>query len=78
VTITCKQALESLVDYLEGSMTPEVKREIEQHLADCGCCPGVIESYMKTAKLCHKALKKSAPAGLVQRLMDSLREKTRR
>ncbi len=77
MTISCKQALENLLEYLDGHLPPQARQAIEQHLASCECCPELLASYQKTSELCQKALKRAMPEGMAQRLMECLRQKTK-
>ncbi len=74
--LSCSEALESLLDYVEGGLDPETRVGLEEHLRQCPPCGHVMESYNKTASLCCKALRKDPPEGLVERILASLREKT--
>ena len=74
--ITCRQAWEHLVDYLEGTALPEIRRAIDEHVQKCTCCPDFVKSYQKTSILCQKALKKPVPEGVSERLLSVLRDKT--
>jgi anti-sigma factor (TIGR02949 family) len=36
--IDCHQAVERLYEYFDRELTPELRSEVEQHLAACGGC----------------------------------------
>jgi len=40
----CKQVLAELCNYLDGEVSPEVKRALEKHLAKCHRCSLVLPS----------------------------------
>jgi len=73
--LTCTEASESLLEFVEGALTPEVRHGFEGHLRACGLCSLLFESYKKTSVLCCKMLRRETPAGAVDRLLQSLREK---
>jgi len=45
---TCREVIEQLLDYVEGSVPAE---EFEFHLARCASCRAYLDSYLKTLRL---------------------------
>jgi RecJ-like exonuclease len=76
--LTCKKAAESVLDFLENSLSPEQQRAMRQHMQGCMLCEQFVESYKKTSVLCKKVLDGKAPAEMGQRLLDFLRRETRK
>jgi hypothetical protein len=74
-SLSCSEALEDLLDYVEGSLEPSPKQLFAEHVHVCGVCGHILESYLKTQTLCRRLLKKEPPAGLSERLFAVLREK---
>ncbi|MEZ4270249.1 MAG: zf-HC2 domain-containing protein [Myxococcota bacterium] len=70
----CRQAIDLLVDLLEGNVSPEVREGVLEHMRDCPPCRWFMESYKDTTVLCHEGLKRQLPEGMTQRLLQYLRE----
>lgn len=50
----CKEIFRRLSEYLDGELTPEVKKKLEQHLRDCEPCVDFILTFEKTIELCKR------------------------
>ncbi len=72
----CQEALENLLDFMEGTLSPELRMAIEEHVDSCRVCPTFVDSYRKTTILCQKALQRAAPPEVVDRLLSALRDRT--
>lgn len=72
--MTFEEAVEMLVDYLEGTLRCGQKRDVEKLLADC---PHVLESYQKTTSLCRKTLRHEPSGELFGQVMARLRQERR-
>ena len=46
--MTCREAIDVLADYLDGTMPPDVAAELERHLAECAPCRAYLATYRKT------------------------------
>ena len=49
--ITCGDFFAELGDYLEGQLSPEVRKELEHHLSECRACHVLFDSTCKTIKI---------------------------
>jgi anti-sigma factor (TIGR02949 family) len=49
----CRDLLGSLCDYVDGELSAELMREIEQHLSTCPDCRVVVDTTKKTISLVH-------------------------
>mgnify|MGYP006274081523 CR=1 FL=1 len=71
--MTEEQALNLLIDYLEGDLPPEkhqaVGRFFEQY-------PNYMASYKKASQLCRQVCQGSVPEGVGERLLQRLRQET--
>ncbi len=74
--LSCSEARESLLDFVEGGLDPGTRLGVEEHLRRCPPCGHMMESYKKTTSLCCKVLRKDPPDGLADRVLAVLREKT--
>jgi predicted anti-sigma-YlaC factor YlaD len=46
--VTCRELASFLVDYLEGGLSPEVRRAFDEHLSLCPNCVRYLEQYRGT------------------------------
>jgi anti-sigma factor RsiW len=69
----CLELLEQLSAYLDGELTADERRRIEEHICGCPPCVEFIESLRRTVDLCHglelDAPPPSVPSELKQRLL---------
>jgi len=49
--MTCKDAIEVLADFLDRTLSSDVGRELERHLAGCEPCIAYLNTYRKTRSL---------------------------
>ena len=69
----CRYLLDSLSDFIDGTLSSELCNEIERHMADCENCRIVVDSLRKTLYLYHEtaappAVPDEVRARLYQRL----------
>lgn len=74
--ITCKDFLSELNDYLDESASPELRRELEQHLNDCPNCWVVCDTTKKTIQIYRGMETHPIPAEVHNRLMVAIQKKT--
>lgn len=53
--LTCRECVEFLMDYLDDSLSADVRVTFERHLAACANCVRYLESYKTTTTICKKA-----------------------
>ncbi|MDX2130519.1 MAG: zf-HC2 domain-containing protein [Planctomycetota bacterium] len=70
--ITCRELIEFIADYLDGTLPAEARVEFERHLTVCPACVAYLRSYQRTIDASRDALAPSdepattvAPPGLV-------------
>jgi anti-sigma factor RsiW len=49
--LSCRDLLEELGDYLDDDLSADLRRELEEHLADCRPCKVVADSARQTVKI---------------------------
>ena len=49
--ITCREVLDFLMDYLDGSLSSAQRAIFEEHLAVCPSCVAYLHGYQQTVKL---------------------------
>ena len=69
----CRYLLDSLSDFIDGTLSSELCNEINRHMADCENCQIVVDSLRKTIYLYHEtavllAVPDEVRARLYQRL----------
>ena len=57
--MTCRDIIEFLTDYVEGTVTVEERTVFEAHLAVCPPCVTYLKSYQVTVQLGRSALSES-------------------
>ena len=75
---SCKYSIHVLLDYLDGEMSAEEQRRLEEHLAECPPCVEFVRSYRATPGLCRKALAAKMPEELSRKLTEFLRERIKK
>jgi hypothetical protein len=68
----CKECVELLGDYVEGALSPEREKALEDHLSLCMPCITFVRTYKATRKLCRAALAREMPRELVSALSSFL------
>ena len=74
--LTCDNAADLWLDFLERNLSPELQDAVSQHLQRCKPCERVLVNYRKTTVLCKMVLMKKPPPGVGVRLLDFLRRET--
>jgi anti-sigma factor RsiW len=54
---TCREVIEFLADYLDGSLRSEARAGFDLHLARCPSCVAYLESYKQTVQMGREALR---------------------
>ena len=49
--LVCRQAVELISDYLEGSLSRADRRRLERHLSGCDACSAYLEQIKATIEL---------------------------
>ena len=53
--LTCRECVEFLMEYIDDTLSTEVRVTFERHLAACANCVRYLESYKTTTTICKKA-----------------------
>ena len=75
--MTCREAIDVLADYVDGTMPPDVAAELERHLADCAPCRAYLATYRKTLELGTTAARVEMPEEMQERLRRFLIDRLR-
>lgn len=73
-SVECKSLLESLSDYVDGTLNEELCEEIQRHIDECQNCHIVVDTQRKTVSLYHATASEPAdvPPNVRDRLFRSL------
>lgn len=71
----CKDSIEFLLEYLDGTLPEEEAKQLHEHLVGCSPCVDFLKTYKATPKLCKRAMAKSMPEEMAQELSKFLRSK---
>ncbi len=71
--MTCREAIEFVIDYLEGSLAPETRQEFERHLAVCVACVAYLRTYEQSIRMAKASFPDDidVPEELVQAILAS-------
>jgi anti-sigma factor RsiW len=72
MTLNCKHVWAQVSDYIDGSVTPEMREAIEQHLAHCRHCSAVLDSTRNILVLIGDERTFEVPVGFAERLHHRL------
>ena len=68
----CKDCVDLLGEYIEGTLPPDRAKELEDHLSLCPPCITFVRTYKATRKLCRAALAAEMPGELMHSLSSFL------
>lgn len=71
--MNCRQVVELMTDYLEGTLSEAERNRFEAHLAGCDGCREYLAQLRKTIELTGRAAAEPLPAALEQQLTDAFR-----
>lgn len=72
---TCKDAINLLLDLIDGEMSPDEAKHLREHLQGCAPCVDFLRTYRATPGLCRRALAQQMPKEVATKLTDYLRSR---
>ncbi len=69
-SITCRDAVALVSDYLDGGLTWRARRRLERHLADCGACTAYLEQMRVTVATAGTLTEDDLPDDVLNGLLD--------
>lgn len=75
--LTCKQFLQELNDYLDETLDPQTRAELQRHVNECPNCWVVCDTTQKTLKVFRGMDPKPIPQDIHNRLWTALEKKMR-
>ncbi len=73
----CPEVIALLVDFLEGRLPDDARRDLERHLSGCPSCEAYVASYRSTVNLLHSLSEDDLPPELHLRLRAFLDQRGR-
>ncbi|HYZ76339.1 MAG TPA: zf-HC2 domain-containing protein [Gaiellaceae bacterium] len=71
--MACRELVEVITDYLEGTMPARDRRRLERHLTACDGCTAYLEQMRETISLTGRLREKDVPPELEDRLLAAFR-----
>jgi anti-sigma factor RsiW len=71
--VVCASGVDSITDYLEDALPPDVRARLESHVAGCERCAAFIQSFRETPRILRQATLAELPVGLEGSLTEFLR-----
>jgi hypothetical protein len=75
--VTCKDFLQELNDFLDETLDPNLRSELERHVSECPNCWVICNTTEKTLKVFKGMEPQEVPAGIQARLLEALERKMR-
>ena len=73
--MVCASGVGLLMDYLEGTLPPGVRADLDTHVAACARCQAFVASYRETPRIVREASPVTVPADLAESLLRFLRSR---
>jgi len=73
-TLTCHEVIELLSDYIEGVMSADDRRRVDEHLAQCDGCATYLEQMRETIRLSGMVTEEQVPDADKTALLDAFRD----
>jgi len=75
--IRCREIVDLLADYLDGSLPGETARQLEAHLEGCSPCIAFVNTYRGTVNAVRQLSETELPPELRERLISFLEQRHR-
>ena len=72
--LRCKELVELVTDYLEGTLTPPDRERFEEHLAACAGCTRYLAQIRETIRLTGVLTEEQIPAEQRDALLAAFRD----
>jgi hypothetical protein len=73
LSVSCKEFIALLADYLEMIVRPEVLAQLEEHLANCPPCQAYLRTYRRTREIAATSERDSLPPVMPDEMKVRLR-----
>jgi anti-sigma factor RsiW len=75
--LTCKRFLQELSDFLDDTLDPDLRAELQRHVNECPNCWVVCNTTEKTIKVFKGMEPQPVPQAVQTRLMEALEKQIR-
>ncbi|MET7880097.1 anti-sigma factor family protein [Micromonospora profundi] len=72
--LTCAQMVESITDYLEGTLPPDELESFRAHLLCCDGCDAYLDQMQSTVRLLRSAPGHRLPVAVESAIVQTFRE----
>jgi anti-sigma factor RsiW len=72
--VTCRQVVELMTEYLEGTLTPRDRARFEEHIAGCDGCRAYLAQLRTTQRVVGKLADEPIPEPLEAELVKAFRD----
>lgn len=76
--LSCHEVLGELAGYLDEELTPETRRALETHLANCRTCTVVYDSTRKTLRIVGDSGSFELPGEVSERTVEGILARLRK
>lgn len=73
--LTCKQFLQELTDFLDDTLDPKLRAELQKHVNECPNCWVVCDTTEKTLKVFKGMDLQPVPPHIQAKLMEALEKR---
>ena len=72
-SLSCQEVVELVTEYLENTLISEIRKQFEDHLADCPGCTNYVQQIRLTIDMLHQLAQEPAFPGTKQELLRFFR-----
>jgi len=69
---SCEDVRAALGDYMDGDVSPDIRRDLERHLAECRTCQVVYDTTRKTLRIVTEGGSFEVPEAISERLINRI------
>ncbi len=69
---SCDDVRAALGDYMDGDASPDIRRELERHLAECRTCQVLYDTTRKTLRIVTDVGSLEVPEAVSERLLKRI------
>jgi anti-sigma factor RsiW len=72
-TLTCRELVELVTDYLDGALPPRERARFDAHISGCDGCTAYLEQFRETIRLTGTLRVEDVDAAARDELLDTFR-----
>jgi anti-sigma factor (TIGR02949 family) len=69
---SCEDVRAAIGDYMDGDVSPDIRRELERHLAECRTCQVLYDTTRKTLRIVTDVGSFEVPEAISERLINRI------